>query len=153
MVTIHRLEDSAGLEAALREHGIDAEVSFQPTDTGELGITNYVDSEGNIGQGPPPAEGGSTDAAGRGRRRRARARRPAAAPSQALSPPRTARSRPSRLRLRHRRDPATLSHEGDDWVLRIPADSPLQDRPVQIATGEGGDLMVATPATRPTRTA
>ena len=31
-------------------------------------------------------------------------------------------------------DPATLSRDGADWVLRIPADSPLQDRPVQITT-------------------
>ena len=37
-------------------------------------------------------------------------------------------------------EPATLTHEGDDWVLRIPADSPLQDRPVQITTGADGQL-------------
>ena len=30
VVTIHRLEDAAGLEAALAEHGIEAEVSFEP---------------------------------------------------------------------------------------------------------------------------
>lgn len=30
VVTIHRLEDAAGLEAALAEHGIDADVDFEP---------------------------------------------------------------------------------------------------------------------------
>jgi len=30
VVTIHRLEDAAGLEAALVEHGIDADVNFEP---------------------------------------------------------------------------------------------------------------------------
>jgi hypothetical protein len=30
VVTIHRLEDAAGLEAALAEHGIEAEVDFEP---------------------------------------------------------------------------------------------------------------------------
>ena len=40
-------------------------------------------------------------------------------------------------------EPATLSHEADAWVLRIPAESPLQDRPVQISTGPDGELGVA----------
>jgi len=41
IVTIHRLEDAAGLEAALAEHGIDANVAFEPATRDD---TRYVTS-------------------------------------------------------------------------------------------------------------
>jgi len=147
VVTIHRLEDSAGLEAALRDHGIDAEVSFQPTDAGDLGITNYVDSEGNVGEGPPPAEGGVTDEQEEG----------GGGPGLEASGGAVQQAKPAEDGQvpdlpdcgLDGADPASLSREGDEWVLRIPADSPLQDRAVQITTGEGGDLMVSYPGNTP----
>ncbi len=148
VVTIHRLEDSAGLEDALRDKGIDAEVSFQPSDSGDLGITYYVDSEGNLGQGPPPTEGGSTDvqednAGGGPELESSGGAVTGVEPAEGGEGPGPADCGWDQG------DPATLSQEGDDWVLRIPADSPLQDREVRITTGEGGDLMVSYPGNTP----
>ena len=45
--------------------------------------------------------------------------------------------------------PARLTHEGDDWVLRIPAGSPLQDREVQITTTASGALAAGYPGDAP----
>ena len=39
--------------------------------------------------------------------------------------------------------PATLTDEGDAWVLRIPVESPIQDRPVSILTTREGGLGVS----------
>jgi hypothetical protein len=143
VVTVHRLEDAAGLEAALREHGIDAEVSFDPDDhlgnqiievpEGEVPPATGADEQGTVerrdrGSGGPkldsseegpvieaePGEGPMVDPAGCGTG-----------------------------------EPATLAQEGDDWVLSIPADSPLQDREVQITTSAAGDLSVAYPGDEP----
>jgi hypothetical protein len=142
VVTVHRLEDAAGLEAALREHGIDAEVSFDPDD--QFGPFSVQDPDGAA---PPPG----ADKGGTFERR-----------SEGSGGPKLGSSDEGQVTEAEPGDgpmadpagcgsgePATLAHEGDDWVLSIPADSPLQDREVQVATNAGGDLMVAYPGDEP----
>ena len=102
VVTIHRLEDSVGLEAALREKGIDAEVSFERI-TIRLNVVPFP-----YDRDLPPREPGGIE------------------PDCASNP-----------------DPATLSRDGDDWVLVIPAESPLQDGHVYLATSATGSLELA----------
>ena len=108
VVTIHRLEDADGLEAALRKHGIDAAVSFEEW---PAGITHEF-SEGDH----------SFKGSGR-------AERPGPGLEQGLPH--------CGFEDGH---PATITDEGDDWVLLIPADSPLQHQEVSITTGAGGAL-------------
>lgn len=122
VVTISRLEDSAGLERALRDKGIDADVDYDPTNgDGEPGpsgqgqgmMTDEHPQEGTEEGGfvtegqPAESHGSEVDPGGCGAG-----------------------------------GPATLRQERDDWVLRIPAQSPMQDRPVQITTRSQGDLVV-----------
>ncbi len=142
VVTIHRLEDSAGLEAALRDKGIEADVSFDPDNiTTKDGVTTFTLPDGG-GDEAPPAEGGSTDlkqeSAGGG-------------PSLDSDTGAVQEARPPEdgelpaipdCGGTGGGEPATLTHEGDDWVLRIPAGSPAQDRPVQIGTMPNGALSV-----------
>ncbi|HWM74424.1 MAG TPA: hypothetical protein VNQ53_11820 [Nocardioides sp.] len=115
VVTIHRLEDSEGLEAALHEKGIDAEVSFEEWPPGvshEFSDGDHMFRFWGPGVTPvpnPTLPGNEPDA-----------------PACGLEAG----------------DPATLTQEGDSWVLRIPASSPLQDRPVSITAGVGGALGV-----------
>ena len=128
VVTIHRLEDATGLEAALREHGIDATVSFDPS-TGEAFT---FDSDGFSTGEPPPAEEGK----GSEPRLSKRSEVSQAGPGVRGGTPGLPDCGLGAG------DPATLTHEGDEWVLFIPAGSPLQDRPVAITTGVGGELGV-----------
>ena len=104
VVTIHRLEDAAGLEAALRAtRHRRRSVNFD-----EMAVENQFSV-----QEPRPRR----------------------------SPAQGTRRHP---RLRHRSgDPATLGREGDDWVLLIPAESPLQDQPVYMTTKSPGALDLA----------
>ena len=114
VVTIHRLEDSAGLEAALRDKGIDADVSFASHDRRR---------DHHLTSGRPAMPERRSRAA----RRRTSSTRwrsggggevQQAAAGQAGRVPRTSRTVAAMAA-----EPATLTHEGDDWVLRIPADS------------------------------
>jgi hypothetical protein len=136
IVTVHRLDDAAGLERALLAKGIDADVSYDPSpsdgtfsvdDAGpgadaplpELGSQSGTDEgpsssqQGGGGAIPQttPVPGGKDDPCGFG---------------DPLEPP------------------ATLAQEGDDWVLTIPAGSPLleDDRHLDIGTSVDGTLMV-----------
>jgi hypothetical protein len=140
VVTVHRLEDASGLEAALRDHGIDAEVSFDPAD--HLGEITIQDPD----SGPLPAipeEGGTVerDSGGSG---------PTLESSEDGPVTGVERVDPSADPAGcGTGSPATLTEDGDDWVLRIPADSPLQDREVQITTSAEGDLSVSYPGDQP----
>jgi hypothetical protein len=137
VVTIHRLDDADGLERALRDHGIDAEVSFDPTsnDSFELEGPGVVEPDEAA---PAPGERGTlerrTEAGGDGPRldRSGKSPEGEAGPDDELDPGGCGTG-----------EPATLAQEGDDWVLRIPADSPLQDRPVEITTSPDGGLSAA----------
>ena len=135
VVTVHRLDDAAGLEKALRARGIDADVSYD---------ADLTDSPHTVGIGPdgemlppdalpPPSEGavteerGSTTSGGEDAEGHVTS-------SQGKPPPDDLCGLGA--------SPADLSKQGGDWVLRIPAGSPLMDRPVQIGTDAQGSLSV-----------
>ena len=138
VVTVHRLEDSEGLERALAEHGIEADVSFAPPPD-ENGYNTFELGPLGEAEDPPPGEGGkSFDYEAEGEE-------PSASVDQAIPG-----QVPDLPDCGDRgAEPATLSHEGADWVLRIPADSPAQDRPIVISTAADGGLMVAFEANDP----
>lgn len=135
VVTVHRLEDSAGLEAALRAHGIDADVSFAEISDAN-GVQTFQVPDGPVRPAPPGA-GGSVDRKHEGKAgaRLDGTNRTEEIPAHAL--PEIAGCGFGDT------EPATLTQEGVDWVLRIPAESPLQDRPVQLSTATDGGLFVA----------
>lgn len=117
VVTIHRLDDAAGLEAALADQGVDASVSY-----GESVPTTY--SVGSGGSQPAPPRGG-TDL-------------PTAGVTSQYEIG-SATDEGCDFAPKH---PTTLAQDGDDWVLTIPAGSPLLERHVDIGTYTGGDLSV-----------
>jgi hypothetical protein len=129
-VTIHRLDDAAGLEKALADHGIDADVSYDPNQNAGSAMLN---SNGPGGAVPPPP-GAAPSGGGLTQHRDERGGPvtsgpgPAAGEDDPCGPIDPA--------------PARLRHLGDDWVLSIPAGSPLQDRHVEIGTGPDGTLSV-----------
>jgi len=139
VVIIHRLEDSAGLEKALSEHGIDADVSFDPGST-KHGISSFTVPDGEVGEVPSGSpERGSTELTlepDAGKRQESGGQSQQAEPAAPGEVPDIPDCGIATS------DPATLTHEGDDWVLRIPAESPLQNRPVAITTGADGALGV-----------
>jgi hypothetical protein len=136
IVTVHRLDDAAGLEAALRAKGIDADVSYDAdssagqftvrvpdgadgqTPRGEGGLTKPAEGDGpsHVDAGGAPESGAGPSTSG-----------PAAIEDECgpVDPP-----------------PATLAHDGGDWVLTIPAGSALHDRHVDIGTDASGALAV-----------
>jgi len=136
IVTVHRLDDADGLEKALRAKGIDADVSY---DADGFGPTVGMGPDGSLegGVGPAPgrvAEGndeGHVEIQGR------------TGPGHSESGPQAARPDGGDDPCGLGRDPATLTQQGSDWVLTIPADSPLQDRHVEIGTDSSGALSVA----------
>lgn len=131
VVTVHRLEDSEGLERALAEHGIEADVSFAPP-ADENGFNTFELPGGEAEEAPEGEEGKSFNFEAEGEE-------PGASVDQAI--PGQVPELPDCGA--NGAEPATLTHEGEDWVLRIPADSPAQDRPIVISTAADGGLMVA----------
>jgi hypothetical protein len=136
IVTVHRLDDAAGLEQALKAKGIDADVSYDANlgdDPAILGSNEPGPAVPAPGSGP--SEGGLTQqhqekggpvTSGPG---------PEADGEDPCGPIDPA--------------PARLSHPSSDWVLTIPAGSPLQDRHVVIGTGPDGSLSVEYAGTQP----
>ncbi len=135
IVTVHRLDDADGLERALRARGIDADVSYDAEGFGPT-IEMGPDGEPLPGDQVPPAPGqGSVEdhvevhgVTGPGHTE----------PGPTVTPPAEGDD-PCGLGG----DPATLTRQGSDWVLTIPADSPVQDRHVEIGTDSTGALSVA----------
>jgi hypothetical protein len=127
-VTVHRLDDAAGLENALRAQGIDADVSY---DADGIDATYGIDSGGQPSTGDQ-APGGDAGASGnldsQGGSGHTESGPNAGAPDEG----------PCDLGA----DPATLTRQGSDWVLSIPAGSPLQERHVLIGTDRTGALAV-----------
>ena len=109
VVTVHELQDAAGLEDALRAHGIDADVTFDDRRP-EPGRVQFPLPEGGI---HAPSDHGGPALLGLG------------GCGVDLDTP-----------------AAKLEHPGSDWVLTVPAGSPLMTRPVQIAADGSGDLSV-----------
>ena len=127
-VTVHRLDDAEGLEKALADKGIDADVSYGAD--GSAGQFTVSDPDGADGQ-VPQGEGGLTMPTEGGGGPETRAEPSTSGPDVIndecgpVDPP-----------------PATLTHDGGDWVLTIPAGSALHDRHVDIGTDASGALMV-----------
>jgi hypothetical protein len=134
-VTVRRLDDAAGLEAALKARGIDATVRYDADGLGtpsELGADgDAAPSADSAGASFPneydvPDNSGQVDQAG---------------------PALQSETGPDLCGLGT--DPATLSRQGSDWVLRIPSDSPLHSRHVDIGTDADGALSVLYEGTQP----
>ncbi len=136
IVTVHRLDDAAGLEQALRAKGIDADVSNHHDRSTGHNVLSAPDAasdqvphgEGGLsvpgaGEGPSHVQSGG----GNGDDTGPSASGPAAIEDACgpVDPP-----------------PATLAHDGGDWVLTIPAGSALHDRHVDIGTDASGALAV-----------
>jgi hypothetical protein len=128
IVTVHRLDDAGGLERALRAEGIDADVSYEAEG---FGPTVELDADG---EPPAPGEGGPEDHI---------EARGITGPGHTEVGPKTARPADGDDPCGLGGEPATLTQQGSDWVLTIPADSPLQDRRVEIGTDSTGALSVA----------
>lgn len=129
VVTINRLEDAAGLEAALATQGVDAEVSYRPT-SGAAGRPPSVVIS------PPPTGEPQDDAT------YVVDVNPDDVPSYAASEGDSYPSPHPHASIRGcgSTEPATLRQEGDSWVLRIPSGSALLDRHIRIATDAQGSL-------------
>jgi hypothetical protein len=128
VVTIHRLADAGGLEQALADRGIDADVSYDPDGhAGEYAVN------GDDNGAPPPAPGSApqsgTQTSGEpGDDSGPTLSGPNGSLDQTCGPVGVA--------------PATLQHAGSDWVLTVPQGSLLLDRHVQIGTDSSGALSV-----------
>jgi hypothetical protein len=133
IVTVHHLDDAAGLEKALRAKGIDADVSYSADG---FGSTLEVGPDGSLSGGvaplPGPGAGGQSHAEVQG----------GTGPGHSESGPQAAQPGAGDDPCGLGTDPATLTQQGSDWVLTIPADSPLQDRHVEIGTDSSGALSV-----------
>jgi hypothetical protein len=119
VVTIHALEDAAGLETALADEGVDATVDFEADGLGEADPHGGIRYEFNLPLGNAPA-----------------GTRPWSFDMDELCGPLD----PA---------PATLEHAGDDWVLTIPAGSPLLSRRLAINTDGEGQLLVSYDGSEP----
>ena len=140
IVTVHRLDDAAGLENALTAKGIDADVSYDADGVGDVARRSARTATPLPERRVPAAHGQRR----RGRRRGAAARcRPTSGAGARSEPARLGARATATTRAASVGDPATLTQQGSDWVLRIPADSPLQDRHVDIGTDSDGALSVA----------
>jgi hypothetical protein len=123
VVTIHTLEDAAGLESALADHGIDADVSYGQMPAGAdhplTPDSNGVPEHGHLWRTGMSTEG--LDLSGD--------------PTFVMGDAECGF-------VEGEPEPATITREGDDWVMRIPATSPMQERHVYIGTFAVGALSV-----------
>jgi hypothetical protein len=110
VVTIHQLSDAAGLEQALRDQGVDADVDYH-SGADECAAPRTSDGDGS---------GASEDS----------------------EPPTTLDTRHASPADLPTEPPATLTHSGDDWTLRIPATSVLNDTHFTLGTYADGNLAV-----------
>jgi hypothetical protein len=133
IVTVHRLDDASGLERALRAQGIDADVSYDAEGFGPT-IEMGPDGEPVPGEPAAPGQGGVEDHI---------EARGITGPGHNEVGPKAARPADGDDPCGLGGEPATLTQQGSDWVLAIPADSPLQDRHVEIGTDSTGALSVA----------
>jgi hypothetical protein len=127
-----------GLEKALADKGIDADVSYDPDSSVDGNTVTVTVPDGFGGPAPeggtlPAPEGGATVTEGGGQD---------SGPTTSHGPGAPPQDDPCGLGD-SRQAPATLAHEGQDWVLRIPAGSPLlDDRHLAIGTTVDGMLSV-----------
>jgi hypothetical protein len=140
IVTVHRLDDASGLEQALKDKGIDAEVSYDPNSGDTAAMLGSNGPGGAVPAPPGTQEQGQGDGSfsSRHAEKGPTLSGPGSVPGGADDP--CGPIDPA---------PARLTHPGDDWVLTIPAGSPLQDRHVVIGTGPDGSLSVEFAGTEP----
>jgi hypothetical protein len=145
VVTVHRLDDAAGLEQALAAKGIDADVSYDADGTqGPTSVGIGPDGELQVDQDPPPLPEGGTGTVTQEKRTGSLSSGGAddqgAVTQSSGTPPEDdpCGFDPTDAGA----SPADLSKNGSDWVLTIPAGSPLMDRHVTIGTDADGGLSV-----------
>jgi len=137
IVTVHRLDDAAGLEQALADKGIDADVSYDPQGSPD-GHTYRIPGPGGTGPtggqeggSAPDRDGGPITRLGGG------------PDSGAITSSGPAFPEEDGCGFSESVQPPTLRQQGGDWVLRIPAASPLLDgRHLGIGTTVDGLLSV-----------
>ena len=135
VVTVHRLDDAAGLEKALSDKGIDAEVSYDADGSdGSFSISSVDEPDGQEPQG----EGGQSTSEGEFGAKVESGGQNGDDTGPSASGPRVQDNACGPLDPA----PATLARDGGDWVLTIPAGSPLHDRHVDIGTDPSGALAV-----------
>jgi hypothetical protein len=154
IVTVHRLDDADGLQQALRAQGIDADVSYNADGPGAavgIGPDGSLGSDGDVAPARPAdgsgAMGGATGTEhGKGHVESnsgsISSGDSASDTTEAQPLPDGSGDDPCGLGADLGNEPATLTQDGSDWVLRIPADSPLQDRHVEVGTDAAGTLSV-----------
>jgi hypothetical protein len=119
VVTIHDLNDAAGFEQALRDRGVDVDVdNANGQNCAEpKALTGGSESSGidpgDVHRGPAGSGEGSVP--------------------PLVDPPGKIPTEP----------PATLTQDGEDWTLRIPAESLLKQVHFLLTTHPNGDLDVA----------
>ena len=135
-VTVHRLDDAKGLEKALADKGIDADVSYDAD--GSTGHYTVSDPDGADGQVPRGEGGLSMPAEGDGPSHVQAGGGADTGAGPSTSGPGVINDECGPVEP----PPAILTHDGGDWVLTIPAGSALHDRHVDIGTDASGALLV-----------
>lgn len=141
VVTVHRLDDASGLEKALRAKGIDADVSYDADGSnGPTTVGVGPDGEPVIGgELPDPPAGAATEQHG------SLSSGTSAGGEDEASTVTSGQGTPPAgdpCGFEAGSSPADLVQDGSDWVLTIPAGSPLMDRHVTIGTDASGGLSV-----------
>ena len=124
-VAVFRLDDAHGLEVALAQHGIDATVQFVPTPEGTVPDFPMPESSYLSPKAPGYDSCGIDDG-----------------PGPAMLLPREALERTHTM-------PSGPEFEDAEYVLNIPGDSPLFERPTTFAVGSPGSFSVAYPSSVP----
>lgn len=137
VVTIHRLEDAEGLERALRQHGLNVDVNYNPDlfEEDGNGVVTQSDPNGQRGGGTDFEKGGKSESF----------EGPVPADEGVTGQVRPDTAEPGEP------DPCGFTDESpiiaekvsDDYRFTIPAESILQDRPFEITTTRSSGDSVA----------
>ncbi|WP_109507822.1 hypothetical protein [Nocardioides speluncae] len=132
VVTIRRLDDAEGLERALAEHGITADVDYG----GPVSNCIVVPDDGDPGPCDEVEELPEGDGGLSGGGQMESEAEPAVPTTEALPADPGDFDDPCGF---GENSPASLSRSGSDWVITIPADSPLHDGVDLHLMTQGGD--------------
>ncbi|KAA1421649.1 hypothetical protein F0U44_05065 [Nocardioides humilatus] len=125
-ITIHELSDADGLEKALADHGIEADVDYQ-ADGGPGGpVISQIDPE-DLPQGIEPGDSGVVEGEGQ---------------FEAHAESGTAGEQPAGADVCGGFEdmPFTSDLKGDEFVITIPKDSVLRDSDAELKITTSGDL-------------
>ena len=126
-IVIHRLADADGLEGALAEHGLDATVHFVPVEDGNAPPEPEVDGS----YVTYPSDAARSCGIDNG-------------PGPAMLVPGWALNATDRGS-----SPRGQQYDDAEYVLQIPADSPLFQRPLILDVGSPGSISMAYPSSVP----